>query len=163
MTKSPTCDLVPETASSPPHARFSTRTQIVFAACACTGASIFLYAVDPNQHTFYPQCLLYKATGLYCAGCGATRALYALLHGRFFEALHDNALFIAALPVFLGVLVPYLLRAWRANAWPQTHFTSKSLIGIGVTVFGLMLAFMVLRNLPGEPFDLLKPLAFTQL
>jgi hypothetical protein len=137
----------------------STRTQIIFTACACAGISAFLYAVDPNHHAVYPQCLLYKTTGLYCAGCGATRALHALLHGHLLEALRDNALFIAALPVGIWLAASYLTQAWRARAWPEIQIEGKSLIRSGATVFGLMLAFMALRNLPGCPFDLLKPLA----
>ncbi len=159
MTKSPTCRLVTDPALASPGTWLSTRAQIALTACACASATAFLYAVDPNQHSLYPQCLLYKATGYYCAGCGATRALYALLHGRIFEALHDNALFIAALPVCLWLAIPYLVRTWQANVWPQTHVEGKSLLRIGIAVFGLMLAFMALRNLPGWPFDLLKPLA----
>ena len=34
---------------STPGPLLSTRTQIIMAACACGGASAFLYAVDPNQ------------------------------------------------------------------------------------------------------------------
>src|ERR1700743_2055126 len=82
---------------------FPPRAQIVLTACACAGASIFVYAVDPSRHAVYPQCLLYQTTGIYCAGCGATRAIHALLHGRVVEALHDNALFVAALPLLLWV------------------------------------------------------------
>src|SRR3984957_16405231 len=95
------------------------RAQIVLGACACAGASLFVYSVDPSRHAVYPQCLLYNATGIYCAGCGATRAVYALLHGRVLDALHDNALFVAALPMLLYVVGTYLLSAWRENAWPK--------------------------------------------
>src|SRR5271163_1548576 len=91
----------------------STRTQIALMTCACAGASAFVYTVDPNRHAVYPQCLLYHATGLYCAGCGATRALFALLHGRMLEALHDNALFVLALPLFLGLAGSQAWSAWR--------------------------------------------------
>ena len=126
--------------------------------CACAGASAFLYAVDPNRHAVYPQCFLYKTTGLYCAGCGATRALHALLHGRFLEALHDNALFIAIVPLGIWLAVPYLMQSWRSNAWSKIQIEGKNLVRIGIVAVGLMLAFMVLRNLPGWPFDLVKPL-----
>jgi len=137
----------------------STRLQIALATCACAGASAFVYAVDPNRHAVYPQCLLYNATGLYCAGCGATRAIHALFHGRVLEALHDNALFIAALPLLLYIAGSYALTAWRANAWPQISVDSHKLMRRGVWIFLLMMAFMILRNLPGQPFDWLKPLA----
>ncbi|MCE0522454.1 MAG: DUF2752 domain-containing protein [Methylacidiphilales bacterium] len=137
----------------------STRAQIALTACACGGVSAFLYAVDPNRHTVYPECLLYNATGIYCAGCGTTRAIYALLHGRVLEALHDNALFITALPVILYVAASYALAAWRADAWPRINVDGSKLAWRGVFIFLLMIAFMVLRNLPGWPFDWLKPLS----
>lgn len=129
------------------------------AACACAGASVFLYAVNPNQSGLYPPCLLYKVTGFYCAGCGATRALYALLHGRLLEALHDNALFITTLPLGLGFVLPYLIRSWRADTWLPIPVKGKPLLRRGIAAVSLVLAFSVMRNLPGWPFDLLKPLA----
>ncbi len=153
----PTCHLAadPSVPSSPP---FSTRIQLIFTACACADASAFLYTVDPNQHAVYPQCLFYRTTGFYCAGCGATRALHALFHGRLLEALHDNALFIAALPIALWVIFPFVAQAWRGNAWPSLYFQGKSILQIGIGALGLMMAFMILRNLPGWPFELIKPL-----
>ena len=133
------------------------RAQIVLGSCACAGASLFLYAVDPSRHAVYPQCLLYNATGLYCAGCGATRALYALLHGRLLLALHDNVLFVAALPVVLYLMAAHALAAWRANAWPAVHVRPRRVIWGGAGIFVLLLAFMVLRNLPGPAFEWLRP------
>jgi len=155
----PTCvaaDLPPIPRATP--GAFSPRTQIVLGTCACAAASLFLYSVDPSRNAVYPQCLLYNATGLYCAGCGATRALYALLHGRLLVALHDNVLFVAALPLVLCVLAAHLLAAWRANAWPRVHVQPRRVLGGGVGIFALVVAFMVLRNLPGPAFDWLRPL-----
>jgi len=137
----------------------SARAQIALAACACAGASAFLYAVDPNRHAVYPQCLLYNATGIYCAGCGATRAVHALLHGRLLEALHDNALFVAALPLILYVAGSYALSAWRANVWPEIPVDARKLVWRSISIFLVMVTFMILRNLPGWPFDWLKPIA----
>jgi hypothetical protein len=137
---------------------FSTRAQIALAACACGGVSAFLYAVDPNRHAVYPQCFLYNATGIYCAGCGATRAIHALLHGRVIEALHDNALFVAALPLLLYVVGSYALTAWRTEAWSEIPVDGRKLAWRGAAFFLLMIGFMVLRNLPGWPFDWLKPI-----
>jgi hypothetical protein len=134
------------------------RAQIVLGTCACAAASLFVYAVDPSRHAVYPQCLLYNATGLYCAGCGATRALYALLHGRLLDALHDNVLFVAALPVLLYVLGTHALAAWRANAWPRVHVQPSRVVWGGTVAFALAVGFMVLRNLPGPAFDWLRPL-----
>jgi len=135
----------------------STRGQIVLAACTCAGVSAFLYAVDPNRHAVYPQCLLYKATGIYCAGCGATRAVHALLHGRVLEALHDNAFVISALPLAIFIAGSYAISAWQQNAWPKRNVDERSLLRRGIILFVLMLTFMALRNLPGWPFSWLRP------
>ena len=153
----PVCSPVGRAATDERLSWISTRVQITLAACACGGATAFLYAVDPNRHAVYPQCLLYNATGIYCAGCGATRALYALLHGRVLEALHDNALFVAVLPLILYVTLSHVLAAWRANAWPRIS-VDHQLAWRGGALFVLMLAFMLARNLPVSPFDWLRPL-----
>ena len=153
----PTCESVAEATSGAQGGGISTRAQIALAACACGGVSAFVYAVDPHSHSIYPQCLLYQATGIYCAGCGATRALHALLHGRVIEALHDNALFVTALPVLLYLVGTHVLTAWSGNAWPKIIIEERSLIRRGIYLFVLMLVFMALRNLPGWPFGLLRP------
>jgi hypothetical protein len=154
----PVCSSAAEISTGFYAKQLTTRAQIALAACVCGGATAFLYAVDPNRHAVYPQCLLYNTTGIYCAGCGATRAIHALLHGRVIEALHDNALFVAALPLLLYVAGSYALAAWGANAWPAIPVDARKLARNGISIFLLMMAFMVLRNLPGWPFDWLKPL-----
>jgi hypothetical protein len=134
---------------------FSPRAQLVLGACACAGASLAVYAFDPSRHTGYPPCLIHQATGLYCAGCGATRALYALLHGRVLTALHDNALFVAALPLLLYAAATVALRVWRDNDWPHVEIRPRRWAWQATGLFALMAAFMVLRNLPG--FEWLRP------
>jgi len=134
------------------------RAQIILAACGCAGVSAFLYAVDPTQHNVYPQCLLYNATGIYCAGCGATRAAHALLHGRILDAFHDNALFVTISPLLLFVGGSYVLKTWSNQRWPTIEIEARSLTKWSITIVTIMIAFMVLRNLPGWPFTWLQPL-----
>lgn len=138
--------------------RFTARAQIIAGACACGAFSAFLFAVDPSRHAVYPRCLFHEATGLYCAGCGATRALHALLHGRVLEALHDNALFVAVLPLVLFLVGRFALDAWRADAWPAVHVEGRTVARTGAAVFLVTIAFAIARNLPGTVFDWLRPL-----
>lgn len=151
----PACTSAGDIAPRP--AKFSTRAQIVLGTCACAGATAFLFAVDPTRHAVYPQCLLYNATGIYCAGCGATRALYALLHGNVLQALHDNVLFVAALPVILYFLVSYATTSWRDNAWKPIHMNVGQMTRLGILTAAVLIGFMIVRNIPGAPFDLLRP------
>jgi hypothetical protein len=136
----------------------SPRWQIAVGACACAAASAYVYAVNPAGGA-YPECLLYQTTGLYCAGCGATRAFHALLHGRVLEALHDNVLFVTILPVMLLATAMLATRAWSDNRWPALRVTPRTLVWRCVGFAALALLFMTLRNLPGAPFDLLRPLS----
>ncbi len=131
--------------------RISARWQIVAASCACATASAYVYAVDPAQGG-YPSCFLYRTTGIYCAGCGATRAFHALLHGRLAEALHDNLLFVSLLPGALALAGLYAWKAWTRNAWPAVTLSQAQFFRTGLGLVLLLFAFMALRNLPGPPF-----------
>ena len=134
------------------------RWTIAVTACACVAVGVYAYGVDPSAGG-YPQCLLYQATGYYCAGCGATRAVHALLHGRVFEALHDNVLFVMLLPVVMAMVVPFAMRAWRENKWPSIRLGQRSIAVRGVAIVAIALVFMAVRNVPGPAFDWLRPLA----
>jgi hypothetical protein len=122
----------------------------VILGMAILGALAFVYFFNPGTNGFYPICQFHKLTGLNCPGCGATRALYALLHGDFLLALKDNALFIFTI-AFLAAR-----GAWFA----AKHFSSKSagqfispkMLWTFLVVAGV---FTVLRNFPA--FSFLSP------
>jgi hypothetical protein len=95
-----------------------------------------LWLVDPNTHRI-PLCPLHAMTGLWCPFCGTTRAAYALLHAQPALALHDNALFVAALPLFV-------LFWWRQR-FAAARPLPRLVMWAGVV---LVLAFAVVRNLP---------------
>jgi hypothetical protein len=61
-----------------------------------------LLRFPPEQYSFYPQCPVYLMLHLQCPGCGGTRALAALLHGRLQEAIHFNGLITLMLPLVTG-------------------------------------------------------------
>ena len=59
------------------------------AICPAAVAIMLFYGLnDPADHTPLPKCLLKTVTGYDCPGCGAQRALHALLHGRIADAWH---------------------------------------------------------------------------
>ncbi len=103
-----------------------------------------LWRFPPEVYHFYPVCPIHAFLHLECPGCGTTRALAALLHGRFAEALRLNAL--ALLLVLPGAAVYSAIAAWRALQ--QSDFRWPQVPGWAMTAaVGVVLGFTVLRNL----------------
>src|SRR5437868_4607634 len=61
-------------------------------------AVLFFFDPTGSAGRFFPKCYLHEWTGLHCPGCGATRALHHLAHGRILTALRFNPLVI-----FIGI------------------------------------------------------------
>ena len=116
-------------------------------SAAMLGAGAMVFFFNPSTHSFFPTCMFHAATGLYCPGCGATRALYALLHGNFLLALKDNALFMATLLVLAGWSARFIFR--RSKRQPVTFSLSPNFLW-GFLVVAVV--FAVLRNLPWFSF-----------
>ena len=116
-------------------------------------AVLFLFDRYPRGWLFYPSCWVHGLTGLYCPGCGATRALHALLHGEFVRAFDFNALATLLAPAASAWMLILLYQALRYN-----RFRSPAVPGpVLASAVLAMIAFAVLRNLPMAPFSLLAP------
>jgi hypothetical protein len=114
-----------------------------------------IYRFPPAEHAFYPQCLFHALTGCYCPGCGTLRAVHHLLHGQIAAAMHANALAMMSLVLCLGFLA---YRAGRAGAIRLTMLSGLTLPTAYVwAALGIVVAFGVVRNLPGTPFVWLAP------
>jgi hypothetical protein len=102
-----------------------------------------VFAVDPQRTNVFPICPFHRITGLWCPGCGATRAFHQLLHGNVGAALRFNSLAIVMLP-----LAGYLIARGDASTMKPTWIWALLLV---------VVAFGVLRNIPVYPFTLLAP------
>ena len=67
------------------------------AAIAALAGAVYLYFHNP--HSYPLPCVFYSLTGFYCPGCGAGRASYSLLHGRFLDAFCYNPVMTVLLPL----------------------------------------------------------------
>jgi Protein of unknown function (DUF2752) len=125
-------------------------TGLAAAFAFAAGAALLLLRFPPEQYGFYPQCPIHTYLHLLCPGCGATRALAALLHGRVADAFHLNALLIVgvlpAAAVYAGLCLVRLLCREEFH-WPAPHPKwANVLIYAGIAV---AVGFAVLRNLWG--------------
>jgi len=106
-----------------------------FAAAVLAGAVLFRF--PPAQNNFYPECPIHRLLGVQCPGCGATRALAALLHGRLTEALHANTLFVLLLPIALlyALILYHRALASQAFRWPQLPPAALSALSAAAILF----------------------------
>ena len=121
---------------------------------AVGAAFAYVGAVDPGEPGHYPVCPLLRFTGLYCPGCGATRALHHLLHGHVATAFDYNPLLILTLPLLLYLMVTSAVRTVRPGALPPRRPLSPA--GMW-TILLLVITFAVLRNLPYPPVAWMAP------
>ena len=112
------------------------------AACALAVVVFVLVRFPPTSASFYPRCPVLLWLHLYCPGCGGTRALAALFHGRLLEAMHWNALLVVSLPFAAAFFATAYRRAISTAAfcWPRTpgRLLTSYLVVAGI--------FTVVRN-----------------
>jgi len=126
---------------------------IVVASLA--GAAL-LYRFEPVSSGIFPPCPFRAATGLHCPGCGSTRGMHALLHGRIWAAFRYNALLVLALPFLALAFARFTRRVFTRDghgARPQRILPA----GWIWALFVLVTAYWGLRNLPFRPFVWLAP------
>jgi hypothetical protein len=123
-------------------------------AAAVAGATV-LWFFDPHEAgNPLPPCPSQWLTGLFCPGCGSTRALHALLHGDLPGALAMNPLLVVSLPP-VAVLLAHELQLLPKALAPLARQLGNARVW-AVVVIG----YAVLRNLPWPPFSWLAPGGF---
>lgn len=125
------------------------RLALVLAVVVPLGLAAWALQSHGPQGLGLPGCPFHRLTGLDCPGCGLTRATYAVLHGHFAEAFKLNPLGVVLLPVAAFGL------ALEATAWVRQNPESPRL-KVGAkgarALLILLLAYWIVRNLPGWPF-----------
>ena len=132
------------------------KKRIIYTAAAAliaAAALLYIYFTGEGEGSGIP-CPIYKYTGFYCAGCGASRALRSILHLDFYRALRYNAVFTLSLPLialyFSSVILSYIVNG-------EDKVSKKIPVVIVYIAAGVILLFGVLRNIP--LFSFLAPTA----
>ena len=109
-----------------------------------TGCIVLLLVPPGSPHAkWLPKCMFHQLTGLYCPGCGATRALSAMLHGDLKSSMHNNLLLFPLLALIAVLIVK-----------PEISLKRP----VAITIVAIVLLFTILRNLPFAPFTYLAPI-----
>ena len=108
--------------------------------------TLLIYGLfDPSNASLFPKCPVKSLTSYDCPGCGAQRAVHALLHFQFIEAFKLNALFVLSLPY---LLIGFLFNAVKHPsekllAWRERLFGHRAII----VVLAVVICFGIGRNI----------------
>jgi uncharacterized membrane protein (GlpM family) len=125
-----------------PLRHFGTAVGIAIGLCL----AVIIYLYDPAMSSILPPCPFHAITGLYCPGCGSSRAVHQLMHGHLVKAFDLNPLMISFLP-FMGWSLIQQARGRQILTRPIWIWT----------ILAVILIFWVLRNIPVYPLTLLAP------
>ncbi|NLF04211.1 MAG: DUF2752 domain-containing protein [Actinomycetales bacterium] len=122
------------------------RRELVRVAAVGLGAlaAVALVAVvDPHEPGHYPTCPTLALAGVYCAGCGALRAVHSLTRLDLAGAWDMNPLLVLAVPFVVAAWGSWAWRAWsgRPRRAPARAWVVWSL-------FAVVVGYSVLRNVP---------------
>lgn len=116
----------------------------------CTGILLgigFAYYLLIQFTPFHLFCLFQRITKLACPGCGITHFLVRLLHFDIPGAVQENVA-VAGLILLWGPLL-FIRVIWHPK-WLQKNGRFERILACICVV--LLLAFGILRNLPGMEF-----------
>ena len=130
------------------------RLQILIVTIAVIALSLLYFFYPASSNSFHPDCIFLKLTGLYCPGCGSQRAVSALLHGNFYQAINFNLLLVLSIPFILYSAFVFSWNVFSENKLSQHIFYNPLFIKIFLAA---VILFAITRNIPRQPFTWLAP------
>jgi hypothetical protein len=118
-------------------------------ACGCCLAAGTAYVVanDPSEGGVFLPCPFRSLTGWWCPGCGLTRATHHLFRGDVLQALRFNLFAVLILAALAATYLAWVLHAAGRSVRLAARIPTWAQVAAGT----LLLAFAVVRNLPGVP------------
>lgn len=114
----------------------------MWVALFCAAGAYLLWRYGLGAPTI-SSCWIWKHLHLYCPGCGGTRALIALFHGRFLRALWYHPAFALGVVWWIVYMVSQTIWRLRGHKGWVLRYSDRWLIGL-VLVAGIN---CVVRNL----------------
>jgi hypothetical protein len=106
---------------------------------------------NPETTPGWPRCPTKAVLSIDCPGCGSSRALYALLHGRIGESIGFNPLVFVLSPLLVFGLASDCLFVVRGRGLPARRPRAAE---VRAVILGF-LAIAIARNLP-RIWDLIR-------
>lgn len=105
----------------------------VFLGLSLVAGVLFYYILLPHISSL-PPCVLYTFLGIYCPGCGGTRAFLSLLQGHILQSLWYHPLVLYAVILYGSFMLSHTVaRLTRFRYFRGMRFHSWYLYGaIGI-------------------------------
>lgn len=124
------------------------RPRAILAISGAVAAGIIVViCIISKVSRWLPPCPFYLLTGLYCPGCGLTRAICELARGHIGAAFRFNAYMMVMVPL-IGLTI-YIQKITHHKVTISNRAAWMILIS--------MMIFWAARNIPLYPFSLLAP------
>lgn len=104
--------------------------------------AILLYGYLNIKYNFGVPCMLNQIFGIYCSGCGLTRAGLALLRLDFYQAFRYNAFSIVFIPGLFFIGICFI---WE-QIFNKTSIISKIPVWFWVLISIAFLGYGIMRN-----------------
>lgn len=118
-------------------------------ACGCclVAGAAYVTAIDPGEGGAFLPCPFRTLTGLWCPGCGLTRATHHLFRGDLAQAMRFNAFVVL---ILAGLSLIWLVWALQVAGRPVRR-ASRVPSWVYAAAITALMAFAVVRNLPFVP------------
>lgn len=110
----------------------------------CVGMLLLYSVITGFRFTDYQlPCIFNRLTGLYCPGCGGTRAVLALLHGRLLQSIAYHPIVAYAAGVYFWYMLTHTIEILSKDRYAVGMKYRDIYLYIGL---GIMLLHFILRN-----------------
>lgn len=100
---------------------------------AVSAAAIFIWIFGDSWLSWVPDCAFEKITGLYCPGCGGTRAVIALFQGHIIKSFICHPVVPYTFIVYCVFMIRmFLLKHFNIGKEKDGRILISIYIGIGI-------------------------------
>lgn len=93
--------------------------------------------------SFLPSCVFHSMTGLYCPGCGGTRAVLELMKGHLLQSLWYHPIVLYVVILYIRYLLEHIFR-WLSSGKYPIICGYRSWYGYGAAV--IIIINLVIKN-----------------